>query len=135
MTPTPGSGEGDLQQNFVIHLNVICSMTMFWKNLTGMGGGGGSADKTFAPCVAVFVIPFNLICNVTMFWNSWILTPTPGSGVLSVGRVYSNIRKEVEVEGSLGKMFATMLLYSWFTLIWYATWHCSKKVEFWHFDP
>ena len=28
-----------------------------------------------------------------------------------------------------------MLLHSWFSLIWYATWPCSEKVEFWPTDP
>ena len=32
-------------------------------------------------------------------------------------------------------MCACMLLYSSFPLIWYATWSCSEKVEFWPFDP
>ena len=53
-----------------------------------------------------------------LFWKSGILTPTPGS----------------EVRGSAGKFFVTMLLHTWFPLIWYATWHCSEKVEFWPFD-
>ena len=30
---------------------------------------------------------------------------------------------------------ACMLLHLWFQLIWYATWPCSEKVEFWPFDP
>ena len=57
--------------------------------------------------------------------NFDLLTPTTGSGgwVESVGR------------GSAGKIFATMVLCSWFSLIWYATWPCSGKVEVWPFDP
>ena len=34
----------------------------------------------------------------------------------------------------MGKIFATMLLHSWFHLTWYTTWLCSEKVEFCHFD-
>ena len=34
-----------------------------------------------------------------------------------------------------GKTFATILLHSRFPLIWYATWSCSKIVEFQSFDP
>ena len=69
--------------------------------------------------VAAFVILFNLICNMTIFWkklNFDLLTPSPGSGV------------------SVGKIFATMLLHSWFSLIWYATTPCSEKVLFWPTD-
>ena len=33
------------------------------------------------------------------------------------------------------KLFATMLLHSWFSFIWNATWPCSEKVEFWTADP
>ena len=40
-----------------------------------------------------------------------------------------------EGKGSAGKIFATMLLHSWFSLIWYATWPCSEKVEFWPLIP
>ena len=51
--------------------------------------------------------------------NFDLLTPLPGSGE---GR-------------SADKIFATMLLHSLYPLIWYATWPCSEKVEFWPFDP
>ena len=40
--------------------------------------------------------------------------------------------------GSVGKIYATiitMLLHSWLSLIWYATWPCSEKVEFRPIDP
>ena len=37
--------------------------------------------------------------------------------------------------GSAGKIFATMLLHSWFPLTWYATWPCSEKVDFWPLNP
>ena len=66
--------------------------------------------------VAAFVIPFNLICNMTMFWkklNFDLLTPPPGSG-----------------RGSMGKMFATILINALFPLNKYATWPYSEKVEF-----
>ena len=37
--------------------------------------------------------------------------------------------------GSAGKIFATILLHSWFFLNWYAIWTYSGKVEFWPTDP
>ena len=37
--------------------------------------------------------------------------------------------------GSAGKIFATMLLHLWFSLIWYATWPCPAKVVFWPIAP
>ena len=56
---------------------------------------------------------------MTMFWKCWILTLWPHFQ----GRGWSAC-----------KIFATMLLHSWFHLIWYATWPCSAKVWFWPFD-
>ena len=70
--------------------------------------------------VATFVIPFNLICNKIMFWkklNFEFLTLSPGSG-------------DGGLVGSAGKIFATMLLHSWFLLIWYTLDHVLKKVTF-----
>ena len=49
--------------------------------------------------------------------NFYLLTPSPGSRV------------------SACKIFATMLLHSWFSLIWYVTLPCSEKFEFWPTDP
>ena len=72
--------------------------------------------------VAAFVILFNLICNMTVFWKSQILT------------YWSHLQGDGE-GGSAGKIFATMLLHLWFSLIWYATWPCSEKVKFWLIDP
>ena len=37
--------------------------------------------------------------------------------------------------GSASKIFANVLLHSWFPLIWYASWRCYDKAEFWSFDP
>ena len=37
--------------------------------------------------------------------------------------------------GSVCKIFATMLLHSWFSLIWYASWPYSETVAFWPTDP
>ena len=131
---------------FVILFYLICNMIMFWKCListpsskvVGLGsagqlvatkllhficcpfpGSGGVCRHNSCYHFAAFVIPFNSICNMSMFWKSWILTPSP----------------RVCEEGSAGKKNATMLLHSWFPFIWYATWHCSEKVEFWPFDP
>ena len=64
-----------------------------------------------APCS----IPFNLICNMTTFWNGNILTfhPTPGTDGVYRGRIC-----------------ACILLHLSIPLIWYATWPCSKKLNF-----
>ena len=83
------------------------------------GLGGGDFEQNICYHVAAFLIPFHLIFNITMVWKSWILTP--GS--------------EGRREGFLQVFFATMLLHSWFPLIWYATWPCSEKAEFRPFDP
>ena len=45
--------------------------------------------------------------------NFDLLTPSPGSGW----------------GGSAVKIFATILLQSWFLLIWYAAWTCSEKLN------
>ena len=55
-----------------------------------------------------------------MFRKSWILTYWPHQHGLGV---------------AAGKIFATILLQSWFSLNWYAKWPCSEKVEFWPTDP
>ena len=36
---------------------------------------------------------------------------------------------------SASKIFTTMLVHSWFSLIWYVTWLCSEKFELWPTDP
>ena len=114
----------------------------------GLVGWGFFCGQNICYNVAAFVIPFNLIiCNMTMFWKSWILTPPPGSGggggggfMISFNLLCHMImfRKKLNfdlldlnasiVGRSAGKIFATVLLYSWFHLIWYATWPCSEKV-------
>ena len=55
---------------------------------------------------------------MTTFWKSRIMTywPHPQGWVGGWGE-------------SVGKIFATMLLHSRFSSIWYATWPCSEKVE------
>ena len=59
---------------------------------------------------------------MTMLWESWMLTLWP-----------PGLEVEIGWADSRGKIFATMLLHSWFPLIWkYATWPCSEKNEFWH---
>ena len=72
--------------------------------------------------VAAFVIFFNLICNMSMFLKKCfdLLTPSLGWGRGS---------------GSASKIFATMFVHSWFSLIWYITWLCSEKIELWPTDP
>ena len=91
----------------------------YWPHPQGVWGGGGVCGQNICYHVSAFVIPFNLICNIIMFWKVelWPIDPIPGSG------------------RSAGKIFATILLHSWFSLIWYATQPCSEKVEFWPIDP
>ena len=69
--------------------------------------------------VAAFMIPFNLICNMTMFRKSWLLTYLLGQ----------------EHGGLSAKYLLLCCCISWSNLIWYATWPCSEKVEFWPIDP
>ena len=127
LTPTVGSGR-DLRAKYllpllhlVIPFNLICNMAMFWKSsiLTywPQGRGWGVCRQNICYHVAAFVILFNLVCNMTMFWNNWILTYWP--------------HPQGRGGGSEGKIFATMLLHLWNSLIWYAAWPDSEKVEFW----
>ena len=80
------------------------------------GNGEVVCGQNICYHVAAFVIPFNLICNQTMFWKSWTwpFERTPRLGGSGVS----------------GKILATMWLYFWFHLIWYATWLCSEKLNF-----
>ena len=57
--------------------------------------------------------PVNLI-KLKKELNFDLLTPPHGSG-----------------EWAAGIIVATNLLHLWYPLIWYATWPCSEKVEFW----
>ena len=79
--------------------------------------GGLSAKICYH--VAAFMIPFNLICNMTMFDKSWLLTYLLGQ----------------EHGGLWAKYLLLFCCISWSHLIWYATWPCSEKVEFWPIDP
>ena len=81
------------------------------------GPGFGVCRQNICYKVAAFVIRFNLICN--SYEKSWILTFDPH------GR------------GGGGGLRAKYLLpcCSWFHLIWFASWPCSKKVAFLSFDP
>ena len=92
----------------------------FWPLPQGRVGVGGGLRAKYMLLRFAFVILFNLVCNLTMFWKRWILTSGSGDG---------------GERGSAGKIFATMLLHSCFSLMWYATWSSSEKVEFWRFDP
>ena len=125
----------------------------------------GVCGKNICYNVAAFMIPFNLICKMTIFWKSWILTywPHPKGGVvvcrqnicyhaaafrdsLLIDMQHDDILKKLHFDlltpspglwglGSAGKIFGTIMLHSWFSLIWYATWLCSEKVECWPTDP
>ena len=90
----------------------------------GGDGGKGICEQSICYHVAAFMILFNVICNMTMFWKSWIMTYWPHPQGREVGGG----------GGSAGKIFATKLLHSWFSYIWYATWPCFKKNEFWPTD-
>ena len=68
---------------------------------------GGLLRQNICYHVAAFCDSVNLICNMTMSekkmnFDLWTLS-------------------EGEVWGSVGKVFANMLLHLWFPLIWYAT--------------
>ena len=89
LTPPPGSwGEvGGVSVGkkicyhvaaFIIPLNLICKMTMLWRNLNfdlldppqiSGGGGAGVCGSNICYHVAAFVIPFNLICNMNMLYK------------------------------------------------------------------
>ena len=73
-------------------------------------GGGGLRAK--------YLLPFDM--QHIPFLKIWLLTYWPG-------------------EGRWGDLRANYKLpcccISWFRLIWYATWPCSEKVEFWPVDP
>ena len=122
--PSPGWGWG-----LHLWLSLIWYATWPWSEkvefwptdsiprVGGVQGGLWAASNHVAAFVilcnicyqdAAFMIVFNLICNMTMFWKSWILTNPQGRG--------------------WGGLQATMLLISWSSLIWYATWPCSEKV-------
>ena len=102
-----------------------------------------SAGEIFAAKLLHFVVPFKSICNMTMFWKSWILTywPHPRGGGLGEGVCLAkkmlpcinailfnlicnttmfkkklNFNQLTTSPGESGKIFATMLLQSWFVL-------------------
>ena len=87
---------------FMIPINLICNMTMFWENwILAWGPFSRVRVGDVEVCaqkkcyfVAALLIPFNLICNMTMFWKCLILTfwPRVGSGWA----------------GSASKIFATL---------------------------
>ena len=117
--PKLGSGGGGLQQNFVIPFNLICTMTMFWKSwfLTywphSLRSWGLGLRANICYHVAAFLIPFDLISNMTIFWK-WNFDFFTQPRVRGLG------------------VCSTIL---WLLGIWYATWQCSEKVDFWPIDP
>ena len=86
--------------------------------------GGWSAGKIFPTMLLHLLIPFYLICNMTIFWKSYFC---PFILIARVGWVGGG--------AFCVEIFATMLLHLWISLIWYATWPCSEKDEFWTIDP
>ena len=57
---------------------------------------------------------YKLPLSLRLWWTKnriWPIDPTPRAGL-----------------GAVGIIFASMVLHSWFPLIWYATWPCSVKV-------
>ena len=95
----------------------------------GSGSARGLQEKYLLPCCFISWFPWTAYatwpCSVK--GSMWPIDRIPR--VRGVGRLGGLGR------GSLGKIFATLLLHLWFSLIWYATWPCSDKVEFWPFDP
>ena len=85
----------------------------YWPNISRWGGGGvkGVCGQNIYRLVAAFMILFILICNMTMFWKSWPIDPIP----------------RVVWGGSTRKIFATMMLHSWFSLVRYASRPHSEK--------
>ena len=78
-------------------------------------------SKFFFLYVGLYFFPFNMICNRTTFRKNNILPfdPTP------------------QVEGVCkDRICACMVLFTPFTLIWYASWHRTFRFFlFWSFDP
>ena len=133
-------------------------MTMFWKTWIliywshTLGSCGEMVCVQNICChVAAFMFPFNLICNMTTFW---LLTYWPShrrwgrGGICGQNICYhvAAIRDSIQFDlltpslgfwgrGSASKIFAAMLLHSWFSLIWYAPWPYSEKVELWPIGP
>ena len=98
-----------------------------WGHLLGKGCPFGSRFLCLSVTLSLstwlygFLI-FVLFLTMTMFYKSRIYT------------VWFHLQGRGGGMGSEGMIFATMLLHTWFHLIWYATWPC-EKVEFWPFDP
>ena len=69
---------------------------------------------------AICSVSFNLTCNMTTFRKKNVLTFDHIPGVAGVWK---------------DRVLACMLLRSSFPLIWYATWPCIEKAEFWPFGP
>ena len=99
--------------HLVIPFKLICNMTCskkliltYWPHrVHGVWG------QNICYNVAAFVILFNLISNMTMYWKKTDLLPTdPIHRVGGVGGGGGG-------GGSSDKIFATMLLHSWFSLI------------------
>ena len=114
--------------------------------------------------VDAFLILYNLICNKTCsekvdFWPPGSVCVCRGWGLganyllpccclcdsLEFDMPHDNVLNKLSFDfwppgswgeaGSAWEKIATMLLHSWFQLIWYATWPWSETVEFWPFDP
>ena len=130
-------------------------MTMFWKkmNLDTQGQGGGGQYDTKGQgslggvcgqntCTMLLHLWFPLI-----WYAKWPCSKKVNNDLLTL------IRWLAGVGGSAGKIFAvgwglqekyllpcagkiiaTMVLHLQFPLTWCATYPCSEKVGFWHFD-
>ena len=109
------------------------------RGAVGGGGGGRGGGKIFATMLLhYFVIAFSLICNMTLFWKKWTLTCWPlGSGVpakyllkccniswlhltwYATWPCAEKMKSDISTLspyglgewGSVGKIFATMLLH------------------------
>ena len=135
LTPSPGSGisVGKIFATMLLHswfsliwyATTPCSeKNLFWPT-DSIPRVGSVCRQNICYHVSVFVILFNLICNLTMSWKSKILTYWPRFQ----GRWWG---RGVEV---FGEQLICYHAAAFSDSLWYATWPCSKKVEFWPNDP
>ena len=102
-----------------------CSENVEFRPFDPQGRGGWVCGQNICyHHVVAFLITFHLLSNMTMFWKTRILTP-PRWGV---GGGIEGLRAKY-----LLPIAAFVIPFN--PLIWYASWLCYEKVEFWHVDP
>ena len=165
LNPTSKSGGGSVSKilattflHFCIPFNLICNMALIRKRwlmtfrplgCVCVWGGGGSAGIIFATILlhlwfpliwfvtgAKYLLPYCCISWFTLFWcATWTCSEKsiliPGSG--------GGMREKVEFwpfdPKGVGWGVAGKYLQPYCCLIWYATWLCSEKDEFWPINP